>query len=157
MTDIDYCEIPPDHEWQGESSFSGSWEGLSQDLVDDCASALDKTWFPGESQTVSSNANQSTEKTFLQHAERWGRETAHLSSPSQIMMHPSYQAALGMAQDNKDAIVRLMLIDMRDKRRLWFLALSFLTQENPVEASQAGKLDAMILAWVQWGKRKGII
>lgn len=97
----------------------------------------------------------SLEQRFLEQADKWARETAHLSSPTQKMMHPSYQAILGMASENEEEIIRLMLRDLRDSRRMWFWALSYLTKENPIQQADAGKLDKMIRAWVEWGKRRG--
>jgi hypothetical protein len=94
---------------------------------------------------------------FEDQAERWSSETAHLSSPVQIMMHPSYLAILGMANENQDEIVRLMIRDLRTNRRLWFWARSDLTKENPIKSSDAGRLDAMIKAWSDWGKSRGIV
>src|SRR5258708_34369404 len=52
------------------------------------------------------------EQRFCEEAEKWGRETAHMSSPLQKMMHHSYQAILGMSADspkNKRDIIRFML------------------------------------------------
>src|ERR1035438_4687556 len=45
---------------------------------------------------------------FLEQANKWERETAHLSSPNQRMMHPSYQAILGMAQGHENEITVLL-------------------------------------------------
>jgi hypothetical protein len=94
---------------------------------------------------------------FREQAHKWGRETQHLSSPAQMMMHPSYQAILGMALENKKEIIRLLIIDLQQHRKEWFWALSFLTQENPITPSDAGKMDRMIAAWVNWGRAKRII
>ena len=96
----------------------------------------------------------SLEQRFREQAEQWGHETGHLSSPFQRMLHPSYQAILGMAQENKEPVIRLLLDDMQKTRRPWFLALSFLTQENPIKQADAGKIDRMIAAWVEWGKKQ---
>jgi hypothetical protein len=97
------------------------------------------------------------ERRFNEQADKWGRETEHLSSPMQIMMHPSYQAILGMARENEQGVIRLMLRDLRDNRRMWFWALSYLTKDNPIKPTDAGKLDKMIKAWVDWGTRRGIL
>jgi hypothetical protein len=70
-----------------------------------------------------------------------------------MMMHPSYQAILGMG----DKVVPLLLRDLQNKRRPWFWALSYLTTENPINPSDAGKIDKMIAAWVRWGKAKGLL
>lgn len=94
---------------------------------------------------------------FLEQANKWTTETEHLSSPAQMMMHPSYQAILGMARGHEDDIIRLMLRDMRDNRRPWFWALSYLTHDNPIKPTDAGKLDKMVRAWVDWGLQRGKI
>jgi hypothetical protein len=91
---------------------------------------------------------------FLEQAEKWSRETRHLSSPAQQMMHPSYQAILGMGNENPRAIISLMIRDMQTSRRPWFWALSYFAQENPVSQSDAGKTDKMIKAWVDWEKAR---
>jgi hypothetical protein len=70
------------------------------------------------------------------------------------MMHPSYQAIMGMASDNRDEVIDLMLRDMQQNRREWFWALSYLTHENPIERKDAGRLDKMIKAWVRWGQQR---
>ena len=154
MVQIDYCQPPTEFDWEPAAIVENYCGEFPQKTVDDWLSGISPKWYPKDTQSA---AQPTLSERFLQHAERWGGETAHLSSPSQMMMHPSYQAALGLAQDNKDAVVRLMLNDLRDNRRLWFWALSFLTKENPVRATEAGKMDLMISSWVRWGTQKGII
>jgi hypothetical protein len=103
-------------------------------------------------------ADESTlEEKFREQADKWDRETQHLSSPMQMMTHPSYQAILGMAQGHEEELIRFMLRDLRAHRRPWFWALSYFTKENPIKPSDAGKLDKMIRAWVDWGKRRSIL
>src|SRR5207249_10087554 len=46
-------------------------------------------------------AEAQLEKRFREQADKWERETQHLSSPTQRIMHPSYQAILGMGQEHK--------------------------------------------------------
>lgn len=103
----------------------------------------------------------STEATlverFREQAEKWARETAHLSSPTQMMAHPSYQAILGMASEDKRKIISLMILDLKQNRNEWFWALSYLTQDNPIKHSDAGKMDKMISAWVNWGLERNLI
>jgi hypothetical protein len=101
--------------------------------------------------------SEKLEQRFREQATKWGEETEHLSSPTQMMMHPSYQAVLGMARGNEEVVVRLLLRDLRDNRRMWFWALSYLTKANPIRPSDAGKLDKMIKAWVDWGAERGLI
>jgi hypothetical protein len=95
------------------------------------------------------------EERFHEQAEKWDRETAHLSAPSQRFAHASYLAILGMANDQREEVIDLLLRDMQRNRREWFWALSYLTHENPVERKESGKLDKMIDAWVRWGRHRG--
>lgn len=69
------------------------------------------------------------------------------------MMHPSYQAILGMGWK----VVPFLLRDLQQNRRAWFGALSYLTRANPIKPKDAGKMDKMIEAWVQWGRDKGLL
>jgi hypothetical protein len=96
-------------------------------------------------------------RRFQEQAEKWERETGHLSSPTQRMMHPSYQAILGMGREHKRDMVVLLIQDMQQHYRPWFGALSYLTQENPLERADAGKMDKMIASWVEWGKSTGLL
>jgi hypothetical protein len=91
---------------------------------------------------------------FLDQAQKWGDETRHLSSPNQKMLHPSYQAILGMGQEHKDEIIDLLIQDMRENRRQWFWALSYLAQANPIKPEDAGRIDRMINAWVRWAEMR---
>jgi hypothetical protein len=100
---------------------------------------------------------QTLKQRFQEHAEKWAYETAHLSSPAQMMMHPSYQAILGLAHDNKEEVVHLMLTDLQEHRRPWFWALSYLTGDNPIKSSDAGKLEKMIKSWIEWGQKRTIL
>jgi hypothetical protein len=94
---------------------------------------------------------------FQKEADKWANETAHLSSPTQKMLHPSYQAILGLANEDESGIISLILQDLKVNQRPWFWALSYLTKENPIKQSDFGKLDKMIKAWIAWGKQKGYL
>jgi hypothetical protein len=100
------------------------------------------------------------DRRLRQQAERWDRETAHLSSPLQRMMHPSYQAILGMSAEsaeNRRKVIRFLLRDLKQNRRDWLLALSYLTHENPINPKDSGKTDKMIRSWVKWGEEQGLL
>jgi hypothetical protein len=101
--------------------------------------------------------DETLEMRFRKQSDQWAKETAHLSSPAQVIAHPSYQAILGMAQENKDLVIRLLLRDLQEKRRPWFWALSYLTQDNPITQAEAGRIDKMIRAWVEWGKARRLL
>ncbi|MGD0733382.1 MAG: hypothetical protein ABR956_19115 [Terracidiphilus sp.] len=120
---------------------------LSQHDIDKWIVYVDPLW--------SSKEPKSTLKErFSELAQQWGDETGHLSSPNQKMLHPSYQAILGMGQEHREEIIDLLLQDLKDNRRQWFWALSFLAQANPITPADAGRMDRMIDAWVRWGKTR---
>jgi hypothetical protein len=100
------------------------------------------------------------EQRFCEEAEKWGKETAHMSSPLQKMMHHSYQAILGMSAEsskNKRDVVRFMLRDLKDNHREWSLALSYLTQHNPIDPRDYGRTDKVNAAWIRWGEDEGLL
>lgn len=97
---------------------------------------------------------KSLTERFYEEANKWSNETAHLSSPTQIQQHPSYQTILNLAVEHKNEIIQLMLQDMKRNHRHWFSALYFLTKENPIQPSDNGKIDKMIDAWINLEKQK---
>jgi hypothetical protein len=120
---------------------------LPQNDIDKWIVYIDPLWFAKEPQST-------LKERFSKLARQWGDETGHLSSPNQKMLHPSYQAILGMGQEHRDEVIDLLLQDLKDNRRPWFWALSFLAQTNPITPADAGRMDRMIDAWVRWGKTR---
>jgi hypothetical protein len=98
-------------------------------------------------------ADHSLEQRFLEHANKWERETGYLSSVTKRVMHPSYQAIIGMGGD----VVPFLLRDLQQNRRDWFWALTAITQVNPISPEDAGKVEQMAKAWLNWGKEKGLL
>ena len=153
---LDYCEpIIPSAWHEKEPSWIEEANAERRKRLQE-ARALAEALVASKVAAIPVEALRPLAERFSEHADKWGRETEHLSSPTQIMMHPSYLAILGMAKEYKNDIVRLMLNDLREHRRPWFWALSYLTEDNPIKPSDAGKLDKMIRSWVEWGKQKGI-
>ena|SRR5579862_5310449 len=93
------------------------------------------------------------EHRFAALAARWFKETAALSSVSQIAMHPAYQEIIGMGPD----AVPLILHELQQKPGHWFWALRAITGEDPVLPEQRGKIREMTAAWLQWGKERGYL
>jgi hypothetical protein len=90
---------------------------------------------------------------FYEQADKWERETRHVSSMTDIVMHSSYQAIIKMGPD----VIPFLLRDMKENRRLWFTALAQLAGENPIKPSDAGRVDRMTTSWLKWGKEKGFL
>lgn len=90
-------------------------------------------------------------KRFQEYAEKWTRETAHLSSITKRIAHISYLNIIAMGPD----AVPLLLRDLQRNGRLWFWALNAITHENPVDPRDAGDVMKMTEAWIRWGIESG--
>lgn len=86
-------------------------------------------------------------------ADRWQRETGHMSVTIKRVMHPAYQDIMAMGP----RVVPLLLRDLLRTRRDWFWALQHLTQYDAIAASGARTKDDMIAAWEAWGRNRGMI
>jgi hypothetical protein len=124
----------------------------NQEIVDYHLSQWGMVWFPKEVPN-SSCETPSLRERFTEQADKWERETGHLSSPAKRSTHPSYQAILGMGEP----VIPLLLADLKSTHRPWFGALSFLTKDNPVKREDLGRVDRMVAAWIEWGKSRGLI
>jgi hypothetical protein len=101
-----------------------------------------KTWESSEQQLA----------RFRTLAERWKRETAHLSNIAKKALHPAYQEIIGMGE----SAVPLLLTEFQRQPDDWFWALHAITGANPVPPTSRGNLRAMAEAWVQWGVEHGL-
>lgn len=91
--------------------------------------------------------------SFHELAGRWRAETGDDSSIMRIVMHPAYQRIIGMGP----AVVPLILDDLSRTESHWFWALQSITGENPVPPGASGYVDRMTAAWLDWGRRNGIL
>ena len=91
---------------------------------------------------------------FAMLAERWLAETAHVSSLTQVVMHPAYQQIIGMGREALVPILRWM---QQGRPGYWFWALETIARETPVTAEMAGRIGEMRQAWLQWGSDRGLI
>ena len=90
---------------------------------------------------------------FHQLADRWRADTRFSSSTTEIVTHPAYQRIIGFGP----SAIPLILTELEKKPEHWFWALSSLTGENPVAAEDVGRLPAMAVAWLKWGRENGWI
>ena len=91
------------------------------------------------------------EQQFSHFAEKWKRETGHLSSVTKKCVHPAYQRIIGLGF----GVVPLILRDLKHSHADWFWALSAITGENPITEGNAGNIVLMTEAWMRWGKAHG--
>ena len=109
----------------------------------------------GEILRVSEDVRETadTQVEFDRLAAEWKRETAHMSSPSEIAVHRAYLEIIGMGK----ATIPMILRDLRKTRSQWFLALSSIAREVPIRQSDRGDIEAMTRAWLRWGKQRQYI
>lgn len=90
---------------------------------------------------------------FAMFANDWSSSTAFISSVDALTSHPSYRQIVGLGWE----VVPYLLRDLRDNKRFWFPALYAITGVRPFDPSDAGNSQRMTTAWIQWGKKKGLI
>lgn len=90
---------------------------------------------------------------FARLADQWHEETGHLSSPSQIAMHPAYQRIIGMGE----RAIPLILRDLHLRGGQWYWALRAITDQSPVPQDAAGNIRIMKQAWLHWGANRGYV
>ncbi|MFN0165784.1 MAG: hypothetical protein ACKV22_05070 [Bryobacteraceae bacterium] len=84
-------------------------------------------------------------------AERWRRDTQHLSLISRKVAHPAYFRIMGMGE----AVVPLLLEALRDKPAHWFVALQATANANP--APDGASPSTARQAWLDWGRANGLV
>jgi hypothetical protein len=90
---------------------------------------------------------------FRRLASEWKEQSRFLSNTAQIAMLKPYQRIIGMGWD----AVPLILEELQREPRQWFWALEAITEENPVPPEASGKVRLMAQAWIDWGKKQGLI
>jgi hypothetical protein len=61
-------------------------------------------------------------------------------------MHPAYQRIIGMGP----VVLPLILREMQERGGHWFWALRAISEEDPVDAQDAGAIKKMTEAWLQF-------
>ena len=86
-------------------------------------------------------------------AERWRNETAHLSSLTKKITHPSYLRIISLGR----GALPLILRQLEHEPAYWFVALRALSGEDPVSADKVGNFKATREAWLRWGRSQGLV
>jgi hypothetical protein len=100
-----------------------------------------------------STVREETRARFRRLAEEWKEQSRFLSNTAQMAMLQPYQRIIGMGWD----AVPLILEELQHEPRQWFWALEAITEEDPVPQDTAGQVRLMAQAWIDWGKRHGIL
>ena len=90
---------------------------------------------------------------FRRLVEQWRGETLFISSSTEKMTHPAYQRIIGMGP----AVVPLLLRELQEQGGHWFWALRAITEEDPVNPVDVGRMRKMTEAWLQWGKQHNLL
>jgi hypothetical protein len=101
----------------------------------------------GQIQTISSD-----EQVFYEFAKHWRKESAEMSSTTEMVMLPPYQSIIGMGPKAVPFIFR-ELEKEGDNPDNWFWALRYITHANPVKPNERGNRKAMARAWLAWGRQ----
>jgi hypothetical protein len=84
---------------------------------------------------------------------QWKRETAIVGQVSKIVMHPAYQRIMAMGPD----VIPFILKDMSQTPGHWFWALHNLVPAGQDPAEGAATIKDATWAWLEWGKKEGIL
>ena len=93
-------------------------------------------------------ADKKLRERFNNLAETWERETEVASSINDIILHPAHMKIIGMGP----IAVPLILERMQQTSGLWFWALKYITDEDPVTEDIRGNIQEMRQAWLDWGQ-----
>ena len=102
---------------------------------------------------MSELGQQALRPSFEMLADEWAKAPRFQSSSTEIAIHPAYQQIIGMGP----AVLPLILDRLAHRTEHWFWALGAISGEDPVDPSDAGKVDAMAEAWLRWGRTKGFM
>jgi len=153
--------------WEREialAAFAGTYDtpaGLLRGLkAQECtgepahASKVNVTLSLGKEPNMSISAVEADlQERFEQLKADWQSQSRYLSNSAQMAMLWPYQQIIGMGP----AVVPLILAELERRTDHWFWALEAITGENPVPEEAAGNVGEMARAWIDWGRRKGLV
>jgi hypothetical protein len=84
---------------------------------------------------------------------QWKSKTRYMSNSAQIAMVWEYQQIIGIGRP----ALPFILAELEHETDHWFWALEAISGENPVPANQAGQVENMAKAWIEWGRKQGLI
>lgn len=91
------------------------------------------------------------ERLFYKYALAWKNETGIYSDIHSIVNNSNYIKIKDMSWK----VVPFILKDLKRKPEHWFIALEYITKENPIPEKDFGDMKKMTKAWLKWGKEKG--
>jgi len=107
----------------------------------------------GDNPEIRESIVDAVKKEFTNLASQWTHDVEGMSSTVEMVKHPAYQKIVSMGK----VVVPFLLEDLRQNPLYWLPALRQITQQNPVQPEQRGKVKQMAEAWLNWGKQEGYI
>jgi hypothetical protein len=105
----------------------------------------------GEQETQPGSTEVLLEQKFERLVKWWREETRFTPSMTKLIMHQAYQQIIGMGP----AAVPLIFRELQQNPDHWFWALTAITGNNPVRPEDAGNVEKMTQAWLEWGNQHG--
>ncbi len=93
------------------------------------------------------------EQRFRRLVAEWEAEVAPLFSMTARLRHRAYREIIALGP----AVVPLLLRELEQRPNHWFAAHRSLTGDDPVPASDRGRIGPMTEAWIQWGRDRGYL
>jgi len=107
----------------------------------------------GNSPLVNNKESVDLERKFQRLAREWREETAHVSSMTDLVLHPKYQSIIGMGA----AILPILFRELQSNPDYWFWALNAITEEDPTNPEDTGDLLKLTESWLKWAKENGYL
>jgi hypothetical protein len=102
--------------------------------------------------TLTPEQQQDVARRFQGLATQWKATTRYRSNTHSLRNHPVYQELVALGEP----VVPLILAELeRESSVSWITVLAAITGENPVPPALAGRVDAMVRAWLDWGRQRG--
>ncbi len=102
--------------------------------------------------TLTPEQKQDVARRFQGLATQWTATTRYRSNTQALRNHAVYQELVASGEP----VVPLILAELaRQPSASWFVVLTGITGENPVQPAPAGHVDAMARAWIDWGRQRG--
>jgi hypothetical protein len=149
-----YCPVARPSDWyEPESALEWRKAQRPRNNVEGKLALIDEIVSKALVTTRTDSAEVPVEARFRELANEWSSEVSNVSSVGVLTSHPKYQEIVRLGW----GVVPFLLADLQQDRGFWFTALNEITGIRPFDPSDAGKTKRMTEAWVNWGKRKGII
>jgi hypothetical protein len=102
---------------------------------------------------TASGPPENVEATFRALVKQWKKDTEVVSSIARMTKHPAYRQIIDMGE----VVIPFLLAEFEREPDFWFAALQQLTGVDPVPKENAGKINKMATAWLDWGREKGLV